>query len=118
MIFRSLDSNRNWQFGKGKQSFVSASDAIALNVNTRLYSFLNDCFFDMGFGIDWFRLLGTKNTKQEIVLRCRAMILGTTGVIQLTDLSVGVDARRITIRYVVDTIYTRNLRNNVEVENV
>ena len=48
MIFRSLDELGDWNFGKGVQDFVSGNDAIALNIKTRIQSWVGDCFFDMG----------------------------------------------------------------------
>ncbi len=66
MHIRAIDSENDWQFGKGLQSYKYKNNAIMQNVKTRLLSFLNDCWFDMEAGIDWYRLLGTKNTNLDI----------------------------------------------------
>lgn len=33
-MFRALDNNGDWQFGKGKQSYVTGEDEIALDVKS------------------------------------------------------------------------------------
>lgn len=119
MIIRSLDGNHDFNFGKGIQSYVNNDKAIAENIDTRLLSFLNDCFFDMNSGIDWFRLLGTKNTKEEIILSCRAVILQSYGAVKVNKIDVVFDSnsRHITITYNIDTIFTQQFSQNLEVIN-
>jgi len=115
-IVRSLDNNHDWNFGSGKQSYLVDNNAIAQNVQTRLYSFLNDCFFDMDAGIDWLRLLGTKNTENEIVLSCKAVILETDEVVRVNSLSASVNSsRNITIEYNIDTNYSRSFQQLLEI---
>jgi hypothetical protein len=87
MIIRSLDTLGDWTFGKGKTNYLSNNLAIAENILTRLYSFLNDAFWDTGAGIDWTRLLGTPGTKAEILLSCRAVILQSYGVTAVNSIS-------------------------------
>ena len=118
MIIRSLDSTHDWQFGKGKQSYEVKAPAIAENIQTRLLSFVNDCFFDRNAGVDWFRLLGDKGTKDEITLSCRAIILQSFGVVRVNSLSAALDANRhLTLSYNIDTIYTTNLNQSLEILN-
>lgn len=118
MIIRALDTNHDWTFGRGLSDYNRNQKAIAENVQTRLFSFLNDCFFDMAAGIDWFRLLGTKNTESEIVLNCKAIVLQSEGVVRINSLSVSVTrTRRIFIEMNIDTIYTRNFSQLVVVDN-
>lgn len=106
MIVRELDINHDWTFGKGRNNYLEKNSAIAQNINTRLQSFLGDCFFDTGAGIDWFNLLGSKN-RIALELAITATILNTTGVTRLVELSLVVnDNRRMTITYEVDTVYS------------
>lgn len=106
MIVRELDSNHDWLFGKGKNNYLSKTAAIVQNINTRLNSFLGDCFFDAGAGIDWFNLLGAKD-KTALSLAIGAVILNTQNVTGLVQLSLSVDAqRKVTIRYQVQTSYS------------
>jgi hypothetical protein len=58
---RQIDDDGDWLFGKGQNDYVRANTSVVQNINTRLGSFLGDCFFDLGAGIDWFNLLGTKD---------------------------------------------------------
>jgi len=63
MIFRNIDENGDWDFGKGIQDFTSGNKAIGLNIKTRIQSWVGDCFFDMNAGIDWLNRLGSKNQR-------------------------------------------------------
>lgn len=113
---RSLDENHDWNFGSGKQSYLLDNEAVAQNVQTRLYEFLNDCFFNMEAGIDWIRLLGTKDTEDEIVLSCKAVILETPEVVRVNSISASVNSsRRIIIEYNIDTNYSRNFQQTAEI---
>jgi hypothetical protein len=77
--------------------------------------FMNDCFFSMDSGLPWFDLLGSKNTQEEITLRCRQIILQSYGVLRISRLSVSVSSdRNIILDFNIDTIYTKNLSQVVE----
>lgn len=117
MIIRALDSDHDFQFGKGIQSYLRGSQAIGLNVKTRLLSFLNDCFFDSQTGIDWVRLLGTRSTEQEIVLNCRGVVLQSEGVVKVNTLEalLARTTRRMVITYNIDTIFSRRFSDSLEV---
>lgn len=103
---RQVDDDGDWLFGKGQNDYVVSNTAVAQNINTRLGSFLGDCFFDLGGGIDWFNLLGTKD-QVSLNLSISAVILNTlnvTGILQLTtSLS---DERVFTVTYRVQTSYS------------
>ena len=119
MIMRSIDSLGDWNFGKGKQSYNYQQAAIAENIQTRLLSFLNNCWFDVLAGIDWPRILGSKNTQQEIELRVRAAILQSYGVVRVNSIDINYQqtSRNITLQYSVDTIYSTGVINTVGVGN-
>lgn len=107
MIVRSIDSDGDWNFGKGRNDYLSANDAIGQNIKTRLQSFLGDCFFAMSAGIDWFNLLGSKNII-GLQLSIQATILNTTGVTRIVDFSLTLETnRRLNLQYTVETIYSR-----------
>jgi hypothetical protein len=118
MIIRALDTTHDWELGKGKQNFLRNQDAVAENIQTRLLSFLNDCFWDLKAGVDWFRFLGTPTTSQEIELSCRAIILASYGVVKVNSISVAVNGRNIIIRYNIDSIFTSQYTTSVEVPSV
>lgn len=117
MRMRSLDSNHDWNFGRGLQDYNLDQPAIAENIQTRLLSFKNDCFFDMNAGIDWMRLLGEKNTEAEIILNCRAVILGSYGAVQINTFdAVSSQAdRHMNLSFNMDSIFSRRFSQSVEV---
>lgn len=116
MIIRALDGDHDWLFGKGKQSYLYQNNAIAENIQTRLLEFLNDCFFNLQAGIDWIRLLSQKNTRNEIVLSVRSVILKSEGVVQVVSLDANVlTNRELTLSFTIDTIYTRQFSQTVQI---
>ena len=116
MRIRSLDLNHDWNFGQGKQDYNINQADIAENVQTRLLCFKNDCFFLMNGGIDWLRLMGTKNTLQEILLTIRAVILASYGVVRVNSISPSVDDnRKLTVSYSIDTIFSKYFTQTIQV---
>ena len=110
MRTRALDSNHDWLFGAGTSDYVVNNAAIAQNINTRLSSFLGNCFFDVGAGVNWFNLLGNSgpNAQLELNLAISTTILNTTGVTGLLQLSISTsqDTRLFSVSYQVNTIYS------------
>lgn len=107
MRVRALDVNNDWEYGKGQNDYKTANNAVAQNIQTRLSSFLGDCFFDTGAGIDWFNLLGGKD-QLALNLAVSAVILNTENVTGLLQLSIVLNdtTRNIVIRYNVQTTYS------------
>lgn len=106
MIVRALDSNHDWTFGKGKNNYRYNNNAVIQNIDTRLSSFLGDCFFDANSGIDWWTLMGSKSLV-AIELAVTTIILNTEGVTGLVQLSVSLDSKRqVTIVYQVVSVYS------------
>lgn len=107
MRVRALDSNGDWTFGKGQNDYKVNRDAVAQDIQTRLSSFLGDCFFDLGAGIDWLNFLAGSKNQLALNLAISAVILNTEGVFQMVQLSAGLDdiTRRFTVSYTVGTIY-------------
>lgn len=105
MIVRALDSLNDWTFGQGRNNYKIDIKALEQNIQTRLSSFLNDCFFDVQAGIDWFNLLGGKN-QLALNLAVSATILNTPYVLSLTQLSINLSrTRNLSIRYSVKTTF-------------
>jgi hypothetical protein len=113
MTFRNLDANHDWTFGSGRSNYVSENQEIALNLKTRILSFLGDCFFATNEGIDWFNLLDyhyqdrLENAVQEVIKNTD----GVTGI-NSVDLIVNAD-RQIRITYDVQTIYFQSYKGEV-----
>lgn len=107
MIVRAIDNVGDWLFGKGRNDYRQNQAAIAQNIQTRLNSFLGDCFFDTGAGIDWFNLLGGKD-QTALNLAINAVILNTEGVTGMLQLGANLDetTRVFLVQYKVQTIYS------------
>lgn len=106
MIVRAIDGNGDFLFGKGKNDYLSGNAAVAQNIRTRLSSFLGDCFFDTGAGIDWFNLLGSKN-QIALDLAISAVILNTENVTGILKVSSKLDAtRRLTVTFKAQTVFS------------
>lgn len=113
MRVRALDSSGDWTYGAGQNNFVTAQAAAIEMINTRLLSFLGDCFFDTGAGIDWFNYLGGGN-ELSLNLAVSAVILNTpdengnqivTGLQQLS-INLNPETRNLSISYQAVTIYS------------
>lgn len=114
MIIRALDSNHDATFGQGKQNFLSGQNAIAENIQTNLYCFLRDSYFDIQKGIDWLRFFSVPTSSQEIQLSVKGVILLCFGVTSINSIVVNVQNRRIHITANINTIYTQQFTLNLE----
>ena len=105
MRVRAIDGNHDWLFGKGQNDYRRGLQATIQNINTRLYEFLGDCFFNVGAGIDWFNLLGSKN-QVALNLAISSVILNTEDVTGVEQLSAVLSStRNFTVSYKVQTSY-------------
>jgi len=108
MIVRDLDVNHDWTFGAGKNNYRTNLNALAQNIQTRLLSFLGDCFFDLTAGIDWVFYLGSRNRQDELQMQVATEILETENVISIEKLEIDLnDQRKISLQYTVDTALGR-----------
>lgn len=118
MIFRAITGDNDWTFGRGQGSYFTDNNAILANVKTALQFFLNDCFFALDTGIDWWNLLGAKNpaAKNNILLRTRETLISCEGVVRINSVYATVDpiTRGLLLEYSVDTIYSKNVTSQVQ----
>ena len=116
MIFRNLDENGDWTFGKGKNNYLTKNDAISLNVKTRILSWLRDCFFNMNAGIDWLNRL-SKNQNELLESDLVELIAKTDNVTGITSISTSFDAleRIFNINFSINTVYTQDYEDKIEV---
>lgn len=107
MRVRALSGTGDWLFGKGQNDFLVNNAAVVQNIGTRLKSFLGDCFFDLGAGIDWFTFLGSKD-QIGLNLAVSAVILNTENVTGIKQLSIVLNrtTRKITISYQAVSTYS------------
>jgi hypothetical protein len=115
MITRAIDSGHDWKFGNGVQDYLSEDRALAQNINTRLLSFKNDCFFDLGAGVDWFYYLGSKRVS-SLKIEITSIIEKTTGItaVEQLSLSLGKD-RDLVITYQVSSAWGTTVNSSISV---
>jgi len=114
MIFRNLTSSGDWTFGSGIGNYITNDAAIGLNIDTRLLSWVNDCFFDMAAGIDWLNLLGSVGKESVLELNLRRVILQSYGVQGLVSFYATLTPdRRFTANYTIDTIFSQSYQNTL-----
>lgn len=117
MKVSALDSNNDWRFGHGKSDYISNSNAIRQNVQTRIQSFGNDWFLDTDANIDWITYLGLKNNKDLILGEVERVTLGTEGVMQITELELtSLSGRYAIIRLRFLTIFDDEFLLNTGIE--
>jgi hypothetical protein len=112
-----LDKDNDWALGGGEGDYITNLDALKQNIQTRLRSFQNDWFLDTTQGIDWITLLGKRNAQDQIANEVRRVVLGTVGVLAITEFEIAIDrARRAAqINLTVSTIFDENIEAGVEV---
>lgn len=115
MIFRSLDDNHDWNFGKGLNDYLKDNPAVGANIKTRVLSWLNDCFFDQNAGVDWLNRMGLKNQNALLTAELKNLILKSEGVVGINSLEVELFRRRFVIAFSVNTIFTKEYQSLVEV---
>jgi hypothetical protein len=115
MIFRNLTTDGDWSFGRGVGCYVSANQAIGLNIKTRIMSWVGDCFFDIAAGIDWINRLGSKNQRSLLELDLRRIILQSEGVTGILSFDTTLVGRNFTANYSVQTIYSKSFQDTVTI---
>ncbi len=114
MKIRKIDDTSDWTFGKGKEDYILEDSAIAQNIKTRLLSWINDCFFGLQEGLDWAEYFD-KGQEDNMIQAIKTVLLASYGVLAVNDISSSRDsARKITITYNIDTIFTQAFEALVE----
>lgn len=113
MIFRALDADGDWRFGAGKASYARFNDAILLNIQTVIKSFLSECFYATDFGIPWFDLINYRN-KEIVVLYIKGIISACYGVIEINEIEYTYSLERtFEIKYNINTQYVNNILGTI-----
>ena len=115
MLFRNLDENNDFTYGKGLNNFKTQNGAVGLNIKTRIQSWLNDCFFDLEAGIDWYNRLGSKNQRTLLEQDLKRIILQSEDVTGINSIDTNVVDRNFSASYDISTIYTQSFVDEVEV---
>ena len=116
MRIRNLDANHDWTFGQGTGNYLTGNPAIGLNIETRILSWLGDCFFDTGAGIDWANRLGSKNQRQLLESDLRRIILQSYGVTGIVTFNTSVTGRAFSANYTINTIFSANYSATIKQE--
>ena len=118
MSVRAIDENRDWMFGQGRQSYKTNEAELGQEINTRVLSFLGDCFFAQNEGIDWWSLLERGRQNEELLRRSVSLtILQTEGVTAINSVDFIKNGRDMRILYDVQTIYSQSYQQQIEVNN-
>ncbi len=113
MTFRNLDDNHDWTFGAGQNNYVQNEQEIRLNIETRLLSFLGDCFFDTDEGIDWLHLLD-RNKLEKLEYAVQDVIIKTAGVTGINSVDAVLGAnRKLTLSYDIQTIFSQSYTGEI-----
>lgn len=80
-VKRLQQGRYEWDFGHGYSSYRNEVNGIAQDIETALYEFKYDCFFNLESGIDWVTRLGKKKQKQLLDTDLQNRILGRYGVL-------------------------------------
>ena len=112
MIIRRVDASNDWRFGKGKSDYATDEDAIDQNVQSRILSWLNDCFFALDEGVDWRSHLDV-GEQGALLDDVRSVILKSYGVIGVNDVEAVFDSksRAYTLTYDMQTIFSRSFQS-------
>lgn len=117
MRVSGLDENKDWRFGRGIAAYITRSEAVRQNVETRIKSFATDFFLDTDANIDWIDLLGRRDTQEEIKLAIERTTLATEGVTTVTrlELSVKTSTRNATIMLSFGTIFDEIIESEISI---
>ena len=105
---RALDSDGDWDFGKGKSSYKRDQNAILQDVDTKLNEWLGDCFFAQNSGIDWKTRLSKTNQKNLLDNEIRRLIVAVVGVLKINSFSSDLTNRDYSANFNITTIYSSN----------
>lgn len=105
MIVAGLSKDQDWQFGRGKATYLVNRAAVRQNVVTRLRSWKDDWFLDVEAGLDWLTLLGTRGNRDNLTRAIEREVTTTEGVRSVTRLDVTLSGRDARISLVFLTIF-------------
>jgi hypothetical protein len=115
-MIRRNTPDGDWTFGQSLADYTAGDELIKQNVITRIKSFQNDWFLDMDAHIDWFDLLGRKNTQEAIKREVERVCLETEGVVAVTRLILTKNNRQATIELDITTVFNTALNIQLGIE--
>lgn len=115
MIFRNLDSDGDWAFGKGINDYLFDDEAISLNIRTLLLSWVGDCFFDINAGIDWYNRLGKTNQASLLGADIKRVILLAYGVTSINSIDFDIIDRDFNISFNINTLFSKEYQDSIRI---
>lgn len=118
MIYRMLDDNGDYVFGRGKHAYLKDAEAVAQAIKTRLLLLYSEWWEDREDGLPlWEQILDTSGSEknlQAVDYIFLDRIRGTTGVMAILGYQSDFDrqSRRYKFKAVVETIYGNLLVTN------
>lgn len=106
MRYRKEDADGDYVLGGAAAFLVNSPEAVAQAVCTRLRLIQGEWFLDKTAGMPWKQVLG-KNTQATADSAIKQCILGTQGVVEISDYSSEFDAdtRALAVTATINTIY-------------
>lgn len=122
MIYRQLDDNGDYIFGRGKHAYLEGVDAVAQAIKTRLLLLYHEWWEDLEDGLPlWEKIMassGQPSNIKAVDFIFRERIQGTTGVLSILGYESSFENRHYTFRCAVETLYgsivISNIRNEAE----
>lgn len=121
MIYRMLDSDGDYVFGRGKHAYLEGIDAVAQAIKTRLLLLYAEWWEDREDGLPlWEQILaapGSPDSLAAVDLIFKERIEGTTGVLSLLGYESDFDRdnRKYTFKAAVETMYGDLIISNLGV---
>ncbi len=112
MIIRGIDSNGDWVYGQGLNSYNNGQAAIEENIKTKILEWKNDCFFNQEAGIDWVNRLGSSDI-DGLDTALKNLIAACYGVTSLIEVNLDYTDRVFSVSYTIDTIFSTNVQNTI-----
>lgn len=110
MIIRAIRRNENGQeefcFGHGFTDYKKELAYVCQDIETALYEFKNDCFFDLEAGIDWKARLGYYGQKEYLDEEIQQIISNRIGVINIISFDSNIIDRVYICTIEVLTVYS------------
>ncbi len=122
MIYRQLDDNGDYIFGRGKHAYLEGVDAVAQAIKTRLLLLYHEWWEDLEDGLPlWEKIMassGRPDNIKAVDFIFRERIQNTIGVLSILGYESSFKNRRYIFRCAVETLYgslvISNMRNEAE----
>lgn len=109
MIYRRLDNNGDYSFGRGKQDFLSDTDAVVQAIKTRLLLLKNEWWEDQSDGTPLYQnvlgVYGTPDNLKAADLVVRDRIINTENVIEIVEFISNFEKRAYSVKCTVSTAF-------------